>query len=149
MNAMIWLGILAVLLVIEAVTVGLTTIWFAGGAVIALITVFFGGPVWLQVVLFLGVSFVLLIFTRPAAVRLLNRGTEATNVNAVIGKVAVVTEEIDNLRESGQVRVGGMEWSARAVKDGLSIPKDTTVKIREVQGVKVIVEVCEEKEESL
>lgn len=149
MNAMIWLGILAVLLAIEAITVGLTTIWFAGGALVALLVSLVEAPVWLQVVLFLVISFVLLIFTRPAAVRLMNRKTEATNVNALIGRTAVVTETINNLRQTGHVQVDGMEWTCRTKEDQETIEKDSVVKILEVQGVKLIVEEWKEKEVSL
>ena len=145
MNAIIWLGLLAVFLVIEAITVGLTTIWFAGGALLALTLSFCNVPVWVQIAVFLIVSFLLLIFTRPAAVRLMNRRTEATNVQALIGKTAVVTETIDNLRETGLVHVGGLDWTARSRENGQIIAEDTVVTILEVTGVKLIVEVCEEK----
>ena len=145
MNAIIWLGLLAVFLVIEAITVGLTTIWFAGGALLALILSFCNVPVWVQIAVFLIVSCLLLIFTRPAAVRLMNRRTEATNVQALIGKTAVVTETIDNLRETGLVHVGGLDWTARSRENGQIIAENTVVTILEVTGVKLIVEVCEEK----
>ncbi|MGI6070988.1 MAG: NfeD family protein [Blautia sp.] len=140
MNAIIWLGLLAVLLVIEALTVGLTTIWFAGGALIALISVFFGAPIWLQIGLFLVISLVLLIFTRPAAVRFMNRQMEPTNVAALIGKTAVVKEKIDNVQETGVVHVQGLDWMARTKEDGIIIEEDAVVRVLEVQGVKLIVE---------
>lgn len=143
MNAIIWLGLLAVLLIIEALTVGLTTIWFAGGALIALIAVFFGAPLWLQIVLFLAVSLVLLIFTRPAAVRFMNRKMEPTNVAALIGKTAVVKEKIDNIQETGLAHVQGLDWMARAREDNIVIEKDAVVRIVEVQGVKLIVDLVQ------
>lgn len=147
MNEIIWLGVLALLLVIEAVTVGLTTIWFAGGALLALILSLVNAPVWLQIVVFLAVSFLLLIFTRPAAVRLMNRRTEATNVQALIGKTAVVTEAIDNLHETGRVHVNGMEWTARAAEEETAvIGKGSVVTVQEVAGVKLIVKQCEEEQ---
>ena len=148
MNAIIWLGLLAVLLLLEAITVGLTTIWFAGGALLALILSFFNAPVWLQIAVFLIVSFLLLIFTRPAAVRLMNRKTEATNVQALIGKTAVVKETIDNVRETGVVHVGGLDWAARSKEEGQIIAPNTVVTVLEVTGVKLIVEKCENKEDN-
>lgn len=140
MEPIIWLGILAVLLVIEALTAGLTTIWFAGGALIALLAGLAGAEIWLQVILFLAVSFLLLIFTRPAAVRFMNRKTEATNVDALIGRQAVVREAIHNLRETGLVRVDGLDWMARTKDPEQIIEKDAVVRILEINGVKLIVE---------
>ena len=83
MIPIIWLVILAVLVVIEIITLGLTTIWFAGGALVALVVSLLGGPVWLQILLFLGVSVVLLIFTRPLAVRYMNKNQQKTNVDSI------------------------------------------------------------------
>ena len=83
MIPIIWLVILAVLVVIEIITLGLTTIWFAGGALAALVVSLLGGPVWLQILLFLGVSVVLLIFTRPLAVRYMNKNQQKTNVDSI------------------------------------------------------------------
>lgn len=135
----IWLIIAAVLLVIEAATVGLATIWFAGGAVIAALGAYFGaGPV-LEVFLFLGVSLALLIFTRPLAVRYMNKGVQKTNVDSLLGRTAVVIQEIDNLGQTGQVRINDIEWMARAFSDDIRIPKGAVVVIEKVQGVKLIV----------
>ena len=97
---MIWLGILAVFLIIEAITAGLTTIWFAGGALAAAVAALLGGNLVTQVILFLVVSLLLLVFTRPLAVKYMNRGLEKTNVNDLPGRTAVVTEEIDNLAQT-------------------------------------------------
>ena len=126
MQPLIWLGILAALLFIEAITAGLTTIWFAGGALIAAIASYAGANLTIQILLFLCVSVVLLIFTRPVA-------------NSLIGKKAVVIQEIDNLAQTGQVRINDIEWTARSVDDEAKIEKDTIVEIREIQGVKLIV----------
>lgn len=139
MEPMIWLGVLAVLLVIEAATAGLTTIWFAGGALIAAVASFFGGGLILQVILFLAVSLVLLVFTRPVAVRIMNKDVEKTNVNSLIGRKAVVTGKIDNLAQTGQVKINDVEWMARAASDNCVIPAGTIVKIDQVNGVKLIV----------
>lgn len=90
MTPLAWLGILAILLVIEAITVGLTTVWFAGGALVACIASWLGGGIVVQLLLFFGVSVVLLIFTRPLAVRYMNKGVEKTNAESLLGKRAVV-----------------------------------------------------------
>jgi len=97
MQPLIWLGILALLLVVEAITAGLTTIWFAGGALVAAIACYAGANLTVQILLFLCVSLVLLIFTRPLAMKYFNKETIQTNANSLIGKKAVVIQEIDNL----------------------------------------------------
>lgn len=140
MNPMIWLGLLAVLLLVEAVTAGLTTIWFAGGALVAAIAAWMGAGVLVQIVLFLAVSGVLLVFTRPLAVKYLNKGKIATNANSLIGKNAVVTIEIDNLAQTGQVLINDVEWTARTSDDSQKVAKGAVVEIKEIRGVKLIVE---------
>lgn len=140
MNPMIWLGLLAVLLIVEAVTAGLTTIWFAGGALIAAIAAWMGAGVLAQIVLFLAVSGVLLVFTRPLAVKYLNKDKVATNANSLIGKKAVVTIDIDNLAQTGQVLINDVEWTARTSDDSQKISKGAVVEIKEIRGVKLIVE---------
>lgn len=144
MEAMVWLILLAVFLVIEAVTLGLTTIWFAGGALVAFIAAMCGAGMAIQIVLFVVVSVALLVFTRPMAVKYMNKKTERTNVDSLIGKHAVVTNTIDNLQSTGQVQVNGLEWTARASQEAQIIPKETVVEIIEVDGVKLIVKPVEE-----
>ena len=139
MEPITWLILLAVLLVIEAITTGLTTVWFAGGALFAALASNFGAGLVVQLVLFLGVSLVLLIFTRPLAVRYMSRDLEKTNVNSLTGKRAVVTQKIDNLAQSGQVKIGDIEWTARTSQDGITIPEKAIVEIDAVTGVKLIV----------
>lgn len=144
MEPILWLILLAVLLVTEAVTVGLTTIWFAGGALAAAIASGLGVGILIQWILFLSISVVLLIFTRPLAVRYMNRGVEKTNVDSLIGKRAIVIQKINNLEQTGQVRINDIEWMARSLSDDMHIPENAIVIIEEVQGVKLIVR--EEKE---
>ena len=144
MGPFIWLGLVAVLLVIEALTVGLTTIWFAGGALAAAIAAWAGVGQIVQWILFIVVSLVLLIFTRPVAVRYMNRGVEKTNVERLIGQKAIVIQKVDNLSQTGQVRVGDVEWMARTRSDDVQIPEKTVAVIKEVQGVKLIVEEVKE-----
>lgn len=138
-SPVVWLVLMIVLLAIEAFTLGLTTIWFAGGALAAFLVSLAGAAVWLQVVLFLAVSIVLLVFTRPIAVRYLNGRTTATNVDSLIGKECVVTEEINNLCAKGAVAVGGVTWTARAEQEDRVIGQGTIVEIVKIDGVKVIV----------
>lgn len=139
MQPLIWLGILAVLLVIEAITAGLTTIWFAGGALIAAIASYVGAGVMAQILLFLCISLVLLIFTRPVAMKYFNKETIQTNANSLIGKKAVVIQDIDNLAQTGQVRINDIEWTARTADDSQKIGKGAVVLIEEIRGVKLIV----------
>lgn len=139
MDAVVWLMILAVFLVVEAITAGLTTIWFAGGALVAAVAAYFEAGVVVQLLLFLAVSVVLLVFTRPLAVKYMNKGVEKTNVNSLLGKKAVVTCEIDNLAQTGQVRINDIEWTARTSDNSMKIPEGAVVEIEEIQGVKLIV----------
>lgn len=137
---MFWLVVLVVLVVIELLTMGLTTIWFAGGALIATIAAVLGAPMVVQIILFLVVSGVLIIFTRPLAVKYFNKDRVRTNAESLVGRQAIVISEIDNLQGIGQVNVGGMEWSARTRIDGVRLPVGTVTTVLGINGVKLIVE---------
>ena len=113
------------------------------GAAAALIAALCGAEVWLQVVLFFGVSIVLLLCLRPLSKRLLKQKKVATNADSNIGKEAIVTEEIDNLQGKGAVKIAGVEWSARS-EDGSVIEKDAVVRILRIEGVKVCVQRAQE-----
>lgn len=139
MISIVWLVVLAILLVIEFLTLGLTTVWFAGGALIAFLVSLAGGPLWLQILLFIVISVVLLLFTRPLAVKYLNKNVQKTNVDSIPGQKGIVTVTIDNLKAEGQVTIRGMEWSARAKDDNI-IEKGKAVRVISVEGVKLIVE---------
>ncbi|MCI9383289.1 MAG: NfeD family protein [Lachnospiraceae bacterium] len=142
MNAIYWLILFIVLLVIEIITLGLTTIWFAGGALTAFVLSMLEVPPTVQWAVFCAVSLILLFATRPWAVRYFNsQKKEKTNVDSLIGRTAVVTSEIRNLEGKGEVFVNGLTWTARAGEDSLVIKEDTHVTITAVQGVKLIVEV--------
>lgn len=136
----IWLIVLVLCIVVEIVTMGLTTIWFAGGALIAAIAAALSLPLWVQILLFLAVSLVMLYFTRPVAVKYFNKDRVKTNVEGLIGQQAIVISEIDNLQGIGQVTVGKQEWSARCVSDDKTLPVGSVVIIRAISGVKLIVE---------
>lgn len=141
-----WLVALVLCIIIEIATMGLTTIWFAGGALVAAIAAGFNAPFVVQVVLFLVVSILLLYFTRPIAVKYFNKDRVKTNAESLVGKQAIVISEIDNLQGTGQVTVGGMEWMARTTEEGVKIPVGCVVNIVAINGVKLIVE--ERREEN-
>lgn len=141
----IWLLILVALVIVELISMGLTTIWFAGGALVAALTSLAGLPVWVQILVFLVVSLLLLFFTRPVAVKYFNKDRVKTNVESLIGRQAIVVSEIDNLAGSGRVTVGGQEWSARTTNDNVGLPVGAVADVVAIRGVKLIVE--ERKEE--
>lgn len=135
-----WLIIFAAMVVIELLTLGLTTIWFAGGALAALFVSMTEVRFPVQMLLFLAISFVLLVLVRPWARKHFNHDRVRTNVQSLIGQSAVVIEEINNVQAKGRVMVRGQEWTARSVNETELIPKNTRVTIREISGVKLIVE---------
>ncbi|MBO5167121.1 MAG: NfeD family protein [Lachnospiraceae bacterium] len=136
----LWLVLLLVCIIVEFVTMGLTTIWFAGGALVAILAAVLHAPPALQVALFLAVAILLLIFTRPIAVKYFNKDRIRTNVESLIGKQAIVISEINNLEGIGQVTVGGQEWTARSKDENAEIPVGTVVVVCAINGVKLIVE---------
>ncbi len=136
----IWLIVFVACIVIEIISMGLTTIWFAGGALIAAVAAVIGVPLWMQIVLFVLVSLILLYFTRPIAVKYFNKDRIKTNAESLVGKQAIVISEIDNLQGIGQVTVEGKEWTARTVTDGITLPTGSVVIIRAISGVKLMVE---------
>jgi membrane protein implicated in regulation of membrane protease activity len=137
-HALYWLIILFVLIFIEILTLGLTTIWFAGGALTAFIISLFYENLLLETMAFLVVSILLLYFTRPVVLKYFNPKRTKTNYEGVIGKTAVVIVTIDNMKAVGQVRVDGQQWSAKSYT-GDVIEKDTMVKVEAIAGVKLIV----------
>lgn len=136
----LWAWIVAIVLfvVVEALTVQLVTIWFAAGAVGGLIACLFKLPLWAQIAIFVAVSLVALIVTRPLVKRFNSSKKLATNVDRNIGEVAIVTESIDNEYSQGAVKIGGLEWTARS-SDGEKIEKDEKVIVEAVEGVKLMV----------
>lgn len=134
----IWVILIVVFAVLEASTVALVSLWFIGGALVALVAALLGAEIWLQVLLFFAVSGVLLLCLRPLAKKYITPRITHTNAQSNIGKIAVVTEPIDNLRGHGTVKIGGVEWSARS-QDGSPIAADTEVEVLRIEGVKVFV----------
>lgn len=142
---LIWLGLFILLLVIEIITVGLTTIWFAVGALAALAANVMGADLIIQIIIFLAVSVVLLIFTRPWAEKHLNRKRVRTNYEREIGKVIRITEKVDNLNQTGKSVVDGQEWTVRSKNDSEIFEAGALARVAAVSGVKLIVEKCEEE----
>ncbi|MBO5228564.1 MAG: NfeD family protein [Lachnospiraceae bacterium] len=134
-----WLGALILFIIIEIATTSLTTIWFAGGSLAAFLANVLNAPLWLQIVLFIVVSLVLLIFTRPIMLKAMKSGEFKTNVDSLIGKQAKVTENISNIDDTGTAVVNGQEWTARNVVPGEVIEAGEIVEIVEISGVKLIV----------
>ena len=133
-----WLVLLVVFLIVEASTVTLVSLWFAAGALFALIASLLGAALWLQVLLFLAVSTVSLIALRPLVRKFIHPKLTATNVDSVIGSTGLVTASVDNVSAAGQVKLGAMVWTARSTS-GAPIPEGTLVRVDRVEGVKVFV----------
>lgn len=138
--AMVWLIAMVCLLVFEAAVPGLVSIWFAIGALAALLSALLNAPLWLQIFWFIFVSFAALWFTRPLVKKYVNSKVQPTNADVVIGKEAVVFEDIDNVRCSGAVNVDGKQWTARSKDADVKIPAGKVVKVLRIEGVKLIVE---------
>lgn len=138
MDSIVWLGVLIVMILLEMATMGLTTIWFAGGALAAFIAALFGASLLVELGLFLVVSFLLLFAFRPLAMRYVNSKTVKTNVESIAGEIARVTEEINNEMGQGTAVLNGQEWTARAADDTV-IPAGSLVIVESVSGVKLMV----------
>jgi len=142
MDKIIWLILLIVFVLTEAATVSVVSIWFAAGALVALVAALLGAQLWLQILLFAVVSAALLIALRPVTKKLFTPKLTATNVDAVIGKEGLVIEAIDNLHGTGRVKVGANEWAARST-DGQPMEAGTRIRADRVEGVKLYVSALE------
>lgn len=138
MMPVIWLALLVLFLLAEAATVALVSLWFAAGALAAILVCLLGGSVAVQCVVFFLVSAVLLGLARPLLRRYVNPRIVKTNVDSVAGTEGLVTEAIDNISGAGQVKLGAMVWTARST-DGNPIPAGTRIRADRVEGVKVFV----------
>lgn len=145
-TTILWIIVLIAAVVIEVMTLGLTTIWFAGGALAALLIERLNGGLYLQMIVFLVVSLILLYFTRPIAVKHFNGQRKKTNLDSLIGKQAMVTSQICNLQGIGKVTVSGQEWSAKSETDEQIFEEGETVRIVQIKGVKLIVKADTSKE---
>lgn len=141
---MVWLAAFVIFLGIEVATMALTTIWFAGGALVAFLLALAGADLYIEVGAFFIVSCILLFFTRPLALKYVNKNTVKTNAEGMIGKKARITAAIDNDLATGAAVVAGQEWTARS-EDGSLIEEGAMVKIKAINGVKLIVSRIEEE----
>ena len=135
---LLWLIVIVATLVIEAMTAGLTTIWFSAGALAALTASYLGISFPLQIIIFIVVSITALIFTRPLVKNKIHKNKVKTNADMVIGKQAIVVETICPIEGKGQVKVDGKIWSAKS-ENSENIPKDELVTIEKIEGVHLIV----------
>jgi membrane protein implicated in regulation of membrane protease activity len=135
----IWIAVLVSAIVCETLTSDFVSIWFFPAALISMVLSIFDVPVWIQILCFVVVGLLLVIATRPFCKKFLDGKREKTNVDSLIGKICIVTEEISNINEVGEVRVGGLCWSARAEDANRIISVGEQVEIVSIQGVKVIV----------
>lgn len=138
LDSVFWFIAMALLLMLEASTVSLVSLWFAAGALAAMIVSFITGQLWLQILVFLVMSGVMLALLRPVAKKYFTPKLVKTNVDAVVNSTGLVTETIDNRVATGRVKLAGMEWSARSTS-GEPIEKDTLIRVDRVEGVKVFV----------
>lgn len=141
MNVMdfVWLGVTILAAIVEAIVPSLVSVWFVPGGLVALVSSMMGGPVWLQILLFLAVSLAALAFTRPLAKKLLDRRQERTNADRVVGATGIVIQDIDNVLAAGRVMVMGTSWSARSAQADGKIQAGTKVRIDSIEGVKLLV----------
>ena len=139
MDTFIWIALIVIFLVIEAACpIHLVSIWFAAGSLVAAIVSMLHGQLWLQILLFVAVSGGLLACLWPFVKKILRPNLTKTNVDSVIGTEGYVTEAVDNLNAAGQVKLGGMYWTARSTA-GQPLPVGTLVRVDRVEGVKVFV----------
>lgn len=133
-----WLVLLILSLVAEGVSAAVTSIWFAAGALAAMVAAMLGAQLWLQILLFMAVSILLLLSLRPLLKKYITPKKVRTNIDSVIGSQGVVTEKIDNIAATGRVKLGGMEWSARSAS-GEVIEPGAVIMVEKIEGVKVFV----------
>ena len=137
--AIFWLVLMLVFLVVEAVcAIHLVSIWFAAGSLVAMVVSLVGGEIWLQITVFLAVSCVILALMWPFVRKFLNPGLKKTNIDSVIGSTGLVTVAVDNVSALGQVKLNGMEWTARSTT-GAVIEPGTVIRVDRIEGVKVFV----------
>ncbi|MBQ3497315.1 MAG: helix-turn-helix domain-containing protein [Oscillospiraceae bacterium] len=144
MMSTVWIGAIIVFGIAEAVSAGLISIWFVGGSLAGLLGAQLGVPLWLQIALFLSVSLLLLIATRPLARKMMQKGVVPTNADRVLGQTEKVTERIDNIEGTGAVYIDGKTWSARCEEPQI-IESGEMVEIVKMEGVKLFVKKKGEK----
>ncbi len=140
--AILWLILTVILLITEAATVTVVSLWFAAGSLAAMAVALLGGGIWLQVLVFLVVSAAALTTLRPLVRKYLTPKLTATNIDSIIGAIGIVTADIDNISASGQVKLNGMDWTARSTS-GEPMEAGTKVRVDKIEGVKVFVSPAE------
>ncbi len=138
--AVLWLVMVVVLSAVEIFTMGLTTIWFAFGAAVALVCALIGAPLWFQITVFIVVSVLVLVMVRPIATRYFNNRLKRTNIDPYVGRKLIAKTDIDNLHGKGKVDMDGSTWLAISSMDNVVISAGEEVKVVEVRGAKLIVE---------
>ena len=134
-----WLILMIILLIVEAAAPGLVSVWFAAGAFAAMITAAFKLEIWLQIVVFVCVSVLSLILTKPLVKKFVNGKIQPTNADRIIGRECIVKETIDNLAGTGTILVEGVVWTARSANETVAIPGGARVIVDRIDGVKAIV----------
>ncbi len=140
--AVLWLIVMIVLVIVEVVTLGLVCIWFAIGALFAAVVAVFGGPWWLQLIAFVLVSAITLIFTKPIAKKYFTDKIQKTNSEDLIGKKVMITEAVNNTLATGVAVASGLEWTARSKEDGITFEKGEFALVHAIEGVKLILVKC-------
>lgn len=135
----VWLALAVIFAIAEAATMGLVSVWFAAGSLVAMVASMLHAPLGVQIALFLVTAAVTLVLTRKFAKQQFNKDRERTNADRVVGTVAIVTETVDNDKPSGQVRAAGQIWTARSLH-GTVIPEGAKVTVHSIRGVKAMVE---------
>ncbi len=140
-EAIFWLVAMVIFLVVEMATISLVSVWFVGGSLAAFLVSFAVHEPWIEVLVFLGVSLVLLLLVRPMAAKFSVKKKDQihSGAQALVGKRAVVTEDIDNLHAKGEVQINGQYWGAKTEDDDITISKDKIVTVEDVEGVRLIV----------
>lgn len=135
-----WAAAIVLFGVAEAVTAQLVSIWFVAGAIAALISAVFGAPILIQIIVFIAVTILALVITRPLVKKYIHPKKEYTNADKVIGQIGIVTEDINNIQATGQVKVDGKAWTARSIDNSI-IPEGSEIIIDRIEGVKLIVKI--------
>lgn len=139
METILWITLIIVFVAVEIATVGLTAIWFAGGALVALLAQLLGWNMYAQILLFIAASAVLMIFTRPWALKYFKPRIVKTNYETVVGEAVCLTETVDNMKGTGTAVCKGQEWTARAYENGKTFEAGTIVAVKEIRGVTLYV----------
>ena len=139
MESIFWLALMIIMVVVEIATIGLTAIWFAGGAFVALLAHLLGLNMYVQIIVFIVVSAILMTFTRPWALKYFKPRLVRTNYETVVGENVCLTETVDNIKGTGTAVYKGQEWTARAYEAGKVFEAGTIVAVKEIRGVTLYV----------